>query len=196
MSDEAFLTHASLLLKLKASQVQERDTAWRQFQVKYAPIIAAFASKCGANQQDIDDIIQDVITNFWSAQTGWNYDPKQGRFRGWLKTVTVRSAVRLAGKNMRFRGIPLENLTDVETAIEPAWESAWENQLMSEGLEMLRQLYGQTLMYRAFFELVFQERTPESIATELQTTANNVHQAKSRMTKQLKKIVERLRNLD
>jgi RNA polymerase sigma factor (sigma-70 family) len=194
--EEAYQTRASMFQNLRAPAPLERDVAWQRFQQKYVPMITAFATKCGANRQDIDDILQDVLTNFWGASGEFQYDPAKGRFRGWLKTVTVRAAIRRAGKNLRFRGVPLAMLPDAELAVEPEWNDVWENQLVSEALELLRQESGNNVTYRAFEEYVLRDRAAEIVANELGISVNRVHQAKSRMTKQLRSIVERLREMD
>ena len=137
MNDNSQLTRASIFARLSSSTVPEREQAWAEFRACYAPIIAGFAAKCGASRQDIDDIIQDVLTNFFSVSGEFIYDSTKGRFRGYLKTCTVRAAIRRAGKNVRFRGVPLD-----------------------------------------------------------ETSLNNVHQAKTRITQQLRDTVLRLRELE
>ncbi len=91
------LTRASIFARLGSSGPGERELAWTEFRSRYAPIIAGFAAKCGASRQDIDDIIQDVLTNFLGASGEFVYDPGKGRFRGYLKTCTVRAAICRAG---------------------------------------------------------------------------------------------------
>ena len=119
-----------------------------------------------------------------------------GRFRGWLKTCTVRAAVRRAGKNLRFQGLPLQDLPDVETAIDPVWEDVWEKELVSRALGLLRQKAGKGLPFRAFEQYVLMDRPVQDVARELNTTAENIYQAKSRMTKELRQWVSRLRKAD
>src|SRR3954469_13244450 len=103
----AHATRASLFVRLKSDESQVRELAWSEFTTRYGPVIAGFAKRCGASRQDIDDIIQDVTTSFFAISQEFTYDPAKGRFRGWLKTCTVRSAIRRAGKNLRYRGVPL-----------------------------------------------------------------------------------------
>lgn len=192
----SYATHASMFARLGASQTGERELAWSEFRSRYAPIIAAFAAKCGASRQDIDDIIQDVLTSFLGACGEFMYDPSKGRFRGYLKTCTVRAAIRRAGKNLRFRGTPLDEIPQAELAVEPIWNDVWEQQLVSEALRVVRDECQDSLAFRAFEEYVLLDRTAETVATELGTSVNNVHQAKTRITKQLREAVLRLRESD
>jgi RNA polymerase sigma factor (sigma-70 family) len=187
------LTRASLLQRLNAPGGPDREIAWSEFRTRYARIIAGFAARCGASRQDVDDIIQDVMTAFLSANGQFLYDRSKGRFRGYLKTCTIRAAIKRAGKNIRFRGIPLDEISEAELAVESYWDEAWEQQLVSEALLQIRKECGNNLTFRAFEQYVLLDRSAEVVAIELQTSVNNVHQSKSRMTKLLRDTVAKLR---
>ena len=60
---DQFQTRASLLLRLHQEDKGSRDLAWEEFESRYAPIIRQFASRCGAQPHDIDDILQDIMTS-------------------------------------------------------------------------------------------------------------------------------------
>ena len=192
-SHKSHLTRASIFARLGSSGPGERELAWSEFRDRYAPIIAGFATKCGASRQDIDDIIQDVLTNFLGASGEFVYDPAKGRFRGYLKTCTVRAAIRRAGKNVRFRGIPLDEIPQAELAVEPIWDDVWEQQLVTEALRLVREACQNSTAFRAFEQYILLDRSAEIVANELGTSVNNVHQAKTRITKQLRDTVQRLR---
>ena len=181
-----------MFASLNAPQPEQRELAWSEFRTRYAPVIAGFARKCGASDQDIDDIIQDVITWFLAASGEFAYDPSRGRFRGWLKTCTVRTAIRRAGKNLRFRNLPLEDVPQLELAADADWNEHWEKQLVSRALVILRKECGESVTFRAFEKYVLLDVKPEIVAHELQTSVNSVHQAKTRLTKRLREIVQQL----
>jgi RNA polymerase sigma-70 factor (ECF subfamily) len=189
----AYVTRATLFERLKSGESQTRELAWSEFMARYAPAIAGFAKRCGATRQDIDDIVQDVITGFYSISGEFAYDPAKGRFRGWLKTCTVRAAIRRAGKNLRFGGVPLEAVPEIELAVEPLWNDVWEEQLVTRALRVLRETADDSLAFRAFEQYVLLDRPAEDVARDLGTTVANVHQSKSRMTKRLRGIVGELR---
>lgn len=190
---DAIATRASLFGRLRATSGPERELAWDEFQARYAPLIMGFAARCGASRQDIDDIIQDVMTGMLRAADGFVYDPSKGRFRSFLKTCTVRASIRRAGKNMRFRGMPLDELPQAEIAVEPVWNDVWEQQLVARALSVLRNEQSASLTFLAFEQYVLFDRPAETVAAELGTSVNNVHQAKTRMTKLLKETVQGLR---
>lgn len=186
-------TRVSLLVRLSAPQPADRELAWNEFRNRYTPIIAGFAARCGASRQDIDDIVQDVLTAFLGTSSDFTYDRSRGRFRGYLKTITVRAAIRRAGKNLRFQGVPLDQVPHAELAVEPLWNDIWEQQLVSRALLMVRAECQNSLAFRAFEHYVLLDRPANIVAAELETSVNNVHQAKTRITKLLREAVQQLR---
>jgi RNA polymerase sigma factor (sigma-70 family) len=190
--DDNFLTHASLFGKLREQDTKTREQAWTEFCKRYKPMIGRFAAKVGAKPSAIDDIVQDVTIAFW-ADDDFAYDPAKGRFRSWLKTTTVRIAIRLQGKAIRINSVPLEDIPHLLVAVEPLWNDVWEQQLMAVALEELEHVHGQTLAYKAFKQYALLERSAEDVAYELETSADNVHQAKHRMTAILRKMLQHIR---
>ena len=174
-----------MFARLTAERPVEREAAWAEFRSKYAPMIAGFARACGASRQDIEDIVQDVMTAFVTADE-FTYDPAKGRFRGWLKTCTVRAAIRRAGKNARFQGIPLDSVPQVELAVEPLWNDVWEKQMVAHALAALRHRHRDGTTYHAFDQYVLRDRPPAAVAAELGISVESVYQAKTRITRELR----------
>jgi DNA-directed RNA polymerase specialized sigma24 family protein len=143
----------------------------------------------------VDDIVQDVMTAFWKAKE-FTYDPSKGRFRSWLKTCTVRAAIRLKGKALKLGGVSLQDIPLVDVAVEPVWNDVWEAQLVSLALDQLRRVYGSTVAFKAFEQYALFDRPAEEVAAELQTSVDNVYQAKARMTANLRKLLRHIRELD
>lgn len=190
---EGLLTRATFIDRLGSAAPADRELAWAEFQSRYVPVIAGFATRCGASRQDIDDIVQDVLAAFLGAQREFVYDRQKGRFRGYLKTITVRAAIRRAGKNLHYRGVPLEDVVDPNLVVEPLWEDIWEQELVARAIEVVRQQSQNSFAFRAFEQYVLRDRPADVVAAELETSVNNVHQAKSRITKQLREVVQQIR---
>src|SRR5665213_4002312 len=112
-----FGTSFTLFQRMRAPE--HREIAWTEFRARYAPLIAGFSARCGANLQDIEDVVQDVLTGFLGVSQRFEYNSELGSFRGYLKTCTIRATIRRAGKNARFRNIPLNEVPDAELAVEP-----------------------------------------------------------------------------
>jgi DNA-directed RNA polymerase specialized sigma24 family protein len=131
VDDPSFVTRASIFEWIRSTRAGEREMAWCDFRAKYAPIVGGFCRAMGASPQDIDDIIQDVMLGFFGVSEEFRYSPERGRFRGFLKVCTLRAAQRRAGKNLKHRGIPLEQLPADDLAIDHAWNDVWEQELLA-----------------------------------------------------------------
>jgi len=103
-------TSASFLEKLKNEDPGPRNVAWEQFQKRYAPIIAGFARNMGARPQEIDDLVQDVMLNFFRGARSFTYDGGKGRFRGYLKTCTSVSDAKRSSRPNRWTKLTLSHL--------------------------------------------------------------------------------------
>ena len=191
-----FVTRASIFERIKSSEPKERDLAWHDFRAKYAPIIGGFSKAMGAGGPDIDDIIQDVMLGFFGASNEFQYSPERGRFRGFLKVCTLRAVQRRVGKNLKHRGTPLDQLPADDLAIDHVWNDVWEQELLARALDALRREIGGTIAFQAFERYVLLGRPAADVARELETSVNNVHQAKTRITLQLRESLQKIREME
>ena len=76
-------THPSLLEGVRDPQNHE---AWEKFIARYGPMIRGWCSHW--YPREADDKACEVFSELIFKMMRFQYDPKQGRFRGWLKTVT------------------------------------------------------------------------------------------------------------
>ena len=98
--DSAYTTRASIFLRLQADGSLDRELGWQEFTEKYARVIAGFARNAGLRAQDADDVLQDVLLGFFRVSDQFDYDPERGRFRGYLKRVTL-NAIRARHRRKR-----------------------------------------------------------------------------------------------
>ncbi len=193
-ANDPYQTRQSVFERMGSDDALVRVTGWDEFRRRYAPVIAGFAARCGAKTQDLDDIVQDVLTAFICAEKDFVYDRGRGRFRGYLKTITVRSTIRRIGRNARFRGVALEDLPDAAAAVEPVWDDVWEQELVAQAIARVKQERKGDATFRAFEQYVLLDRSAEVVAGELGISVDSVHQAKTRITKRLREVVQILRN--
>jgi RNA polymerase sigma factor (sigma-70 family) len=188
-------TSATLLLRLRP-EAPGRELAWEEFERTYAPMIAGFARKMGANVQDREDIVRDVIAGFFAASPQFHYDPAKGRFRGFLKACTFRALRKRLGQNAKFSGVPLERIDPAAAEIEQAWNDVWEHEHLRRAMRELRDECAddpaRARTYQAFEQFSLMERPAESVANELKMSIDSVHQAKHRMTAALRAKLSRL----
>lgn len=81
----ALRTRASLLLRLRAEP--ENQAAWKEFVLRYGPLIYAWCRRWQVQQSDAEDIAQEVLLKLAQHLRNFDYDPAR-RFRGLLRTLT------------------------------------------------------------------------------------------------------------
>ena len=95
-------TSNTLLEKLR---VFEDHDAWAQFMRLYLPIVEAWGRRFGLPSQDVEELTSRVLGNLLQAIPRFEYDPRKGSFRGWLRTITYHEVVKLVQEHdRRLRG--------------------------------------------------------------------------------------------
>ncbi|MCH2136260.1 MAG: sigma-70 family RNA polymerase sigma factor [Phycisphaerales bacterium] len=191
-SDPLYATRASIFLRLKADGTVDRELGWQEFAQKYSRVIAGFARNAGLPPQEADDVLQDVLLGFFRVSDAFEYDPEKGRFRGYLKRVTL-NAIRA-----RFRRRRPD--VGIEDHAEPAlpddmdeqWDRQWTEQMLSRAMAQVRDEVEEKT-WRAF-ELYGVRGTPATaVAAETGMSEAAIRHAKMRLTKRLREVVDRMR---
>lgn len=178
-------TRATLLLRLKADG-PTREVAWEEFCRLYGPIIARFARARGIKPADIEELIHDVTSSFFTAQPKFVYDPSKGRFRSYLMAC-VANAIRT-----RLRRSDLHTSVTASSAVEPSvrdetdWDAAWKQSALDAALTRLREQYNDNPTFQAFEAVVIRGQSPDVVATTLGLSRDSVYQAKTRLLAKLR----------
>ena len=191
--DSAYTTRASIFLRLRADGSLDRELGWQEFTEKYARVIAGFARNAGLKAQDADDVLQDVLLGFFRVSDQFDYDPDRGRFRGYLKRVTL-NAIRARHRRKRPSTFikddydPPAELPDVDAA----WDRQWTEQLLQRAMTEARGSVEERT-WKAF-ELYGVRGVPvDQVSDELDMSPAAIRHAKMRLVKQVREIVDRLR---
>jgi len=191
-------TRASLLLRLQHDG-PAREVAWNEFYNLYAPIISGFARRIGADRDDIEDLVQDVLRAFFAVTPEFSYDPAKGRFRGYLKTCVWHKLSELRRKRAKMAsgaGEREQLAASDDEAVEAAWNDVWETEKLHRALAATRERYATTperqRTFRAFEMSTLLDRCTEHVAKDLGMSEESVRAAKSRVGKALREAFEKL----
>jgi RNA polymerase sigma-70 factor (ECF subfamily) len=177
-------TSASLLERLRAAP---HGDGWPRFVTLYTPLLLAWARRAGVPDADTPDLIQDVFTLLWQKLPEFRYDPQRGRFRGWLRTVTLNRWRELA----RRRAIPtagdngLSDLPTPESESEAFWEEEYRARLVGRAVAILKADF-QPATWQAFWRVVVDGQSAGAAAAELGLTVGAVHAARFRVLARLR----------
>ncbi len=189
MQDQS-ITHVTLLARLSDGS---DPRAWEEFHARYFELIRNFARRRGQQPADCDDIAQEVLLSLSKALPGFRYDPAKGKFRSYLKTVTLRTVFR---KSCQKRGaIDLEHIEEATQAaerdveIEAAWEEEWRQYHLRQAMQTISTEFGPADR-KAFERYAVAGQDARAVAEELDLSVDQVYQAKSRILRRLETLID------
>lgn len=183
-------THVTLLRRLSDG---EDPAAWREFHDRYAELIRGFARRRRLQAADCDDVVQDVLLALSKSMPAFEYDPGKGKFRSYLKTVTLHAVFRRLGRH--GGEIDLEHIADCTRAagddeeIEAAWEAEWRQYHLRQAMVQIAAEFNDTDR-EAFQRYAIEGQSVRATAEALDLSVDQVYQAKSRIMKRLSGLIE------
>ena len=195
-------TRPSLLQRVRA---RDDAASWNEFHRLYRKLVYGLARRSGLGHEDAEDVAQDVFARVAETIHQFESDPARGTFRGWLMNLTrwrvadkfaarpkgedltsgLRDATTTGGTGTLGR-LPAPNVVDAE------WDLEWQRHVLDAACERL----SRRVKPRHFqvFELYVRRRTPVlQVAREMGMDPASVYLIGSRLTRQLKAEVEKLR---
>jgi RNA polymerase sigma-70 factor (ECF subfamily) len=187
-------TNMDLLLQLKSDETVNREMGWGIFVDRYGPIICGFARNAGLPSSEADDIMQTVLFNFFKVADRFQYDPSKGRFRGYLKRITL-NAIRQRYRKKREQNLDTHGMNiaeDKRDELEAAFDREWAEHLLSEAMTEARPKF-EPKTWDAFELYGRRGMSSERAGERLGMTPESVRHAKSRVMRAVREIVIRLR---
>lgn len=176
-------TRGSLLVRIRDNADR---TAWTQFDRIYRPMLFKFARARGLDDATSEDIVQHVMMAIQSHIKEFNYDPQNGRFRGWLKTV-VNNRIRNLLAKKHEPGIDSRAFDQADSQIEAPddlFDRMWMKEHLDHALHDLKESV-EPLSYAAFEAYVLKEQVAEDVCRQFNLSANQLYSIKFRLTRKL-----------
>ena len=195
---ERFLkTPVSLLGRLQDPvSIAVWNASWFEFTEFYGGVIHSYAYRRGLQPADADEVRALVLVKIQRGLPKFKYDPKRGRFLGWVMTITRNEFCTYLRKLMRRRDL----IADIHSAddeadpidrceapdVQPEIYSPDRdllNNILEEALTRVRQKCRKDWVFRAF-ELHFLKEVPiPEIVKILGITADSASVFTHRMLK-------------
>lgn len=178
-------TRASLLLRIK----NQRDAeAWAEFDSIYRPILRRYAKAWRLPEEEAQDVVQLCMLAIHEHIAGFDYDPKKGRFRAWLKTMVcnrVKNLLRDRREKPADSG-DLKRAQAREPTPEEEFERIWMEEHLKHALEFVRsEVDGAS--FDAFQRYVIEEKPVNAVCDEFGMSAAKLYKIKWRLTQKLRK---------
>jgi RNA polymerase sigma-70 factor (ECF subfamily) len=193
-SVDPYKTRASVLLRLRADGTLDRQVGWNEFVTIYGSVIAGFARNAGVPPQEVDDILQDVMLGFFRQANSFEYDPSRGRFRGYLKTVTLNSIRDRHRRKRPAVGLPEQfDPASDDDRLQATWDHEWTSNLLRRAMEKVKATV-QPKTLEAFDRYGVRGEPIASVAAALDMSEAAIRHAKMRIMHQLRDEVNKLRD--
>lgn len=183
----AFTTSKTLLDKLKSGD----EISYQEFYAVYQPFVLMRGRRMGLSHTECDDLLQQVMLEFFRQSPTFVYDTAKGHFRSFFATIIRRRAINILNR----RPAPTLELQDFdlpdEADAEPDFRYEWKLHLFHQALDILKNRV-ELSTYEAFYLYGIQERKAVEVAGYLNISANSVYVAKNRCVAMLQTIVREL----
>ena len=192
-STDPYQTSASMLLRLRADGTLDRQVGWNDFSKMYGSVIAGFARNAGAKPQEVDDILQDVMLGFFKQSRVFEYDPAKGRFRGYLKRITLNAIRDRYRRKRPSVGLPESYDPPAgESELNAAWDREWTEHLLRRALEKVK-INIQPKTLEAFERYGVRGEPVASVAKDLDMSEASIRHAKMRVLDQMRQEIAIMR---
>lgn len=180
-------TRTTLLARVKDPH---DDSAWRQFNEIYFPVLVAYARRRDCQQTDAEDIAQQCMTVISRSIQGFDYDPAKGRFKNWLFRIVENKMTDFRRKRNEAIGKTRDfQRTDPSTPTpQEIWDRQWEQQHFRWSLDKIRcEVPAKT--FTAFEMYALEQQPVALVSSQLGLTENQVYLAKSRILARLRQVM-------
>ena len=178
-------TRSSLLARVCA----DGNESWEEFTRFYLPLLVRFAERLGLQGQDVDEVVQGVLVDFYQARANFTYDRSKGRFRGYLKKAVSTKLGKLL-REARRAGTPTDEVPEKwANDLEQRWDDEYRQHVLREALAVVRaEIEPKT--YQAFDLYALQGVDAGEVARFLGISAAAVYTYKNRVLEKLKPIIQ------
>jgi RNA polymerase sigma-70 factor (ECF subfamily) len=177
-------TPPTLLDRLKQATDEE---AWRRLVHLYTPLLFYWARQSGESEADAADLVQDVFVTLVQTLPAFQYDRRNGTFRGWLRTLTLNKLRDRKRREAREEKTLAQRRPEQEPpdGAEAFWETEYRQELTRRALGLMQAEFAPTT-WKACWETVVVGRPADDVARELGISENAVYIARCRVLRRLR----------
>jgi RNA polymerase sigma-70 factor, ECF subfamily len=188
------MTDTTSLTLLQRVRSSEDQLAWNRFVDLYSPFIFEWGRRAGLTDVDAADLSQDVLILLLVELPRFEYSPDRGRFRGWLRTVTVNKC----RERQRRHHLAIASTSDSyfsefedSSAGNEFWDREYRQHLVSRALQLMQTDF-ETRVWQAAWKQIVDEERAADVAAELGISLAAAYQARSRVLRRLREELQDL----
>ena len=166
------------------------DNTWREFVEFYKPLMMLRAKDLILSANETEELVQDVCVTVFRNDAANNYDPGKGRFRDYLRKIITNCALTIINRRTPPTS-PIGPESSDGNTLDKQFEEEWRQFIYEKALEELRATTSPS-HYLAFKLYCERGLDAKEVADTLGISEDSVYQCKTRLTRELKAIAERL----
>lgn len=183
-------TRPSLVFRLRDASDK---AAWETFVDIYAPVVFGYAKRCGLQEADASDLVQEVLRSIYESSERFSYDSNKGSFRGWLFTIARNRIKNLQRKRKEVTGgtVVKEMLASQIDPIndQERWDRDHQAQLFAWASARVKPDFRKNT-WDAFLGVAINNESGEHVAQRLGISVGAVYVAKSRVIARIRAEIE------
>jgi RNA polymerase sigma factor (sigma-70 family) len=178
-------TRPSLLIRVRDPRDQ---AAWSEFDAIYRPMLHRFAQARGLGLTDAEEIAQQCMTAINQHIKDFDYDPRKGKFKSWLRTMVGNKVKNLLRDRheAQAKSRDFDRPQWQEPAPDEVFNRLWEEEHLKHCLRSVRSEV-EDATFNVFFSLVMEERPIDQVCRDFNVNAANVRVIKSRMLQRIRR---------
>lgn len=201
--NEHLPTDSSLLVRIR-----EPDDAasWREFFETYKDSIAGLAITGGLSRAEAEEVVQETMLAVSRGIATFQYDRKQGSFKGWIFTISRRAMFKQIKRRLLLAShagaaseLPdtregedeFASLPDTTPGLEEQFEREWRQTLLHMALQRVRARI-KPKQFQMFDLYVNQQMPMTRIKRTLRVNSAQVYMAKIRVSALLRQTIAAL----
>lgn len=194
-------TRKSLVNRLKN---WDDDESWQQFFNTYWRLIYSVAIQAGLREPEAEDAVQETIITVAKTMPSFQYDRSTCTFKSWLRHLAQKRIIDQFRKRppagppvvdwtqTASRTDSISRLPDPKSLeLDSVWDAEWEKRMFHTALSTVR-TQAKTKQFQIFDFYVLRAWPVKKVADTLNVSATQVYIARHRITRLIKKEIQRL----
>lgn len=174
-------------------RIREKGGAddWTELVRRYWRVVFGYARQQGLTAADAEDFTQEILAELVRVLPSFELDGEKGSFRSFLFTMVRRRLIdRYRTQNSHAELSERLEWREFEPP-DAAWESQWRRSLLRLALDEAARAV-EPATYQAFQLVVINGWSPKRAAEFLDLSVDSVYQAKARVLRHAREVVERV----
>lgn len=161
--------------------------AWQSFQDIYRPLLLGFCRRRLAQEADAEDVTQEIFKTVACKIGKFEYDPRRGKFRGWLGKLARNAIYRKRKEPGYIHRANFEDceLNNIDGESDAEWVDSFNRHVLITAIERSRGDFSPD-KWQAFEQVWMRDQKPAFVAKAMGKPASWVSQAKYDVLQRLK----------